>query len=359
VGVTVNASRPFGDWVRGAAVLEGRREGFSAFDDRAGMEAGAPARRWGGVAGGEIDLRSQRLDLDVIPSARLEGLDDQVSGRNPAAAGVTPISLVLPVLRLGLVHPLGAEAAVKANIGRYGRAPSFVELYGNGSGHLIGNPTLDPERGTNADVGLWIDHRAEAVNVTDRSIAFGALVDDLIRWTNNPWGQSHAANLARARIYGLEEELRLAIGRRLALTVQGTWLFALDESDSLATRGHQIQGLPRYHGYARAEIRRVPLPGGLEAGAYVDGDLTAGDNFTGAGVGTFAAAALLGAGLSLSAPRARLRLTVSGANLTDVHPYQESNLPLTGRLVMVALAYAPIGSKDDVPEASLGSPMAW
>jgi hypothetical protein len=50
---------------------------------------------------------------------------------------------------------------------------------------------------------------------------------------------------------------------------------------------------------------------------------------------------------------------VSGANLTDVHPYMESNLPLTGRLVMVALAYAPIGSKDDVAEASLGSPTAW
>jgi iron complex outermembrane receptor protein len=354
-GMVVNASRPFGDHVRGAAVLEGRRETFDAFDELAGAPAGVPARRWGGVAGAELDLRVPRLDLDVIPSARIEALEDEVSGRDPTG-GVTPISLWLPVLRLGLARPLGAEAALKANIGRYGRAPSFVELYGNGTGKLIGNPALDPERGTNADVGLWIDHQGPVWGVSDRTTVFGALVGDLIRWTTNPWGQAHADNLSRARIYGIEQELRLARGRYVGLTAQATVLGATDASDDRATHGCQIPSLPRYYGYARPEVRRIPLPGGLELGAYIDGYFKAGNYRTGACVGTWPVQPLLGAGLAVAAPRARLRLVLSGANLTNVFVYDYPNLPLAGRLVMVALAYSPIGTKDDSAAGSFGSP---
>jgi iron complex outermembrane receptor protein len=357
-GLVVNASRPFGDYVRAAVVLQGRRESLDAFDELAGHAAGVPARRASGVVGGEVDLRAPRLDLDVIPSARLEALDDQVSGRDPAG-GTTPISARLPILRLGLVRPLGAGAAIKANVGRYARAPSFIEFYGNGTGRLLGNPALDPERGTNADVGLWIDHTGERLAVADRTTAFGALVEDLIRWTVNPWGQARAENTASARVYGLEEELRLAYGRRLALVAQATALVATDESASPATHGCPIAFLPRYHGYARPEIRHIALPGHLELGAYVDGDVNAANYRTGACAGTFPVQPLLGAGVAVEAPWAGLRLTASGANLTDVHPYDVPNQPLAGRLLMVALAYTPLGTKDDSAAGSFGSPGAW
>ena len=357
-GAVVNASRPFGDHIRAAVVLEGRHETFDAFNELTGQPAGVPAQRWSGVAGAEIDARIPRLDLDVVPSARLEALDDQVSGRDPSG-GVTPIAMGLPILRLGLVRPLGPEAALKANVGRYARAPSFVELYGDGSRNVLGNPALDPERGTNADVGLWIDHAGDRAAVADRTTIFGADVGDLIRWTVNPWGQARADNVARARIYGVEQELRVAYGRRLALTAQGTVLAAIDESPSPATNGCQIIFLPRYHGYARPEIRQIPLPGHLDLGAYVDADVTAGTPTPGACVGRFPVAPLLGAGVALAAPRARLRLVLSGANLTNAYTYQQRNQPLAGRMVMLALAYTPISTNDDSAAGTFGSPGAW
>ena len=206
LGAIVNGSRPVASWLRVAGVLEGRRETYTPANELDAAPVGLPARRLAAVTGAELDFRWAWADLNVVPSARVEIVSDRITRGATVDPGLTR---QLPVLRLGLVRGLGAHAMLKANVGRYARIPSFVEFYGNGTGRLIGNPDLRPERGNNADLALWID----VSRLTSRTGIFAAWVDDLIRWQSSSWGQARAGNLAQARIWGVEQEVRVVLGR--------------------------------------------------------------------------------------------------------------------------------------------------
>ena len=341
-GVTANATRPIGEWGRAAVVLEGRRETYTPKNEVDRTMSGLPARRLVGVAGGELDLRWRLLDLHVIPSARVELMSDVVTGTDsngvvlPAAA----VFRALPIYRLGLVRPLNESATLKGNLGRYARAPSFIELYGNGNYHLLGDPGLLPERGTNADLALWIDRAGPWGALLSRTTVFGALTDDLIYWLRSLGGSSRAENLTSARVYGVEQELRATLGRHLRLVGQGTITVAEDESELAASHGKQIAYYPRYMAYGRPELTHVSLPAGLELGAYVDAALFAGAYSDPVEVRPIPSQLLLGAGLSLLWPRGRLRATLSALNLGDLQTtWIVSGQPLPGRTLFLALAY--------------------
>ena len=265
-GANAHAARPLGDWARLAAVLEGRQETYEPVNDLALVPAGVPARRLTGVAGAELDLRWRWADLDFIPSARVEAMQDTVSRRDIRGVPIADAPSVFrasPVLRAALVRPLVDRPTVKvdfkANVGRYARVPSFVELYGNGTSLVLGNADLIPEHGTNADVGVWIDRMGDWLGLTSRTTLFGARVDDLIIWQYTSWGQARADNIGRARVAGVEQELRLALGRWSRVVGQGTFLDARDESDNTATHGKQIPYHPRWRAYLRPELTRIPF----------------------------------------------------------------------------------------------------
>ncbi len=346
-GGRLHAARPFGEWGRAAIVLEGRRETYTPDNEMNAAASGVPARRLLGVAGAELGLYVHRLDLEIIPSARVEGMQDVVTGQNGAGqflpAGPA-IDRALPTYRLALVRPLSEVAILKANLGRYAHAPSFLELYGDGTQRLLGNPGLVPEEGTNADLALWIDRAGPRGAVASRTTAFGALADDLIYWLPSAAGPSRAENLSAARIYGVEEELQLALGRHARLVAQATYLVAQDESDTPTTRGKQIPHHPRASAYARPELVRVGLPRGLELAAYVDAALLAGAYDDPANVRPVPAELLLGAGASVIWPRTGLRLTASALNLTATQSWDFSDWPLPGRTVFLALSYDSTGA---------------
>ncbi len=342
-GVTAYATRPLGEWGRATAILEGRDETYTPDNELDPTMSGAPARRLVGVAGGELDLRWRRLDLHVIPSARVELMSDVVTGVDTNGFLVPPgpaVFRALPIYRLGLVRPLNDSATFKGNVGRYERAPSFLELYGNGNDRLLGDPGLLPERGTNADLALWLDRAGPAGALLSRTTVFGALTDDLIYWLRSSGGPSRAENLTRARIYGLEQELRATLGRHLRFVGQGTITVAEDQSDLAASHGKQIAYYPRYLAYGRPELTQVPLPAGLDLGAYVDAALFAGAYADSDNVRPVPAQLLLGAGLSLLWPRGRLRATLSALNLGDLQTtWVVGGWPLPGRTLFLALAY--------------------
>ena len=342
-GLTANGSRPFGEWGRAAVVLEGRHESYDMENETTPALSGVPARRLVGVAGGELGVRVRPIDLELIPSARVELMNDVVTGLNPNTARPIPagpaVVRTLPVYRLGLVHPLGEAASLKANAGHYERAPSFLELYGNGNDRLLGNPTLRPESGTNADLALWIDRAGPRVAASSRTTLFGALADDLIYWVTSSNGPARAENLSRARVYGLEQELRLAFGRHLRLVGQGTITVAEDESDVVASRGKQIPHHPRYSAYGRPEIADIALPAGLQLAAFADAALFAGSYDDPADIRRVPTQVVVGAGVSLLWPRAGLRATASALNLTDLQTWDISYWPLPGRTIFLALAY--------------------
>src|SRR4029079_18475964 len=136
-------------WLRVAGIVEGRRETYSPDNELDDVPTGLPARRLTAVAVTEVHFLWTWADFNIVRSARVELVSDRVT----RGATVDPVvTRELPVLRLGLVRGLGDHAMLKGNVGRYARIPSFVELYGNGTGRLLGNPDLLPERGTNADL---------------------------------------------------------------------------------------------------------------------------------------------------------------------------------------------------------------
>ena len=347
-GVTAYGSRPIGEWGRAAVMLEGRRETYTPDDELDPPMSGAPARRLVGVAGGELDLRWRPLDLHVIPSVRAELMSDVVTGVGTNGLAIPPgpaVFRALPIYRLGLVRPLNESATFKGNIGRYQRAPSFLELYGNGNDRLLGDPGLLPERGTNADLGLWIDGAAPWGTLLSRTTVFGAVANDLIYWLRSGGGPSRAVNLTSARIYGLEQELRATLGRHLRLVGQATITVAEDESELAASHGKQIAHYPRYLAYGRPELTHLPLPAGLDLAAYVDAALFAGAYDDPADVRPIPAQLLIGAGLNLLWPRGRLRATLSALNLADLQStWVIGGWPLPGRTLFLALAYDGAGA---------------
>jgi len=268
---------------------------------------------------------------------------DVVSGREsfflhqrPASA---PITQVMPVARLGLARPLGSLVTAKANLGHYGRAPSFLELYGN-TGSLLGNPLLLPETGWNGDLGVEYRGGGPAAWWRGRSTVFGARADDLIEWVPISQTQARVENVGRARIWGVEQDLGFETARFVAVTAQATYLDARDTSEVAAHRGHLLPQRPRWHGYLRPQLRHLPLGRGLEAGVYLEGDLGAGAYYDPANLVPLPRRLLLGAGLEVGAPRAGLRLVASAKNLTDSRALEVVKFPPPGRSIFVSLNWS-------------------
>ena len=205
---------------------------------------------------------------------------------------------------------------------------------------MLGNPLLVPERGTNADLALWIDHGARSIGVTSRTTLFGALTDDLITWIPNAQGISRAANVSRARVYGVEQELRLALGAHARVVAQGTITVAEDRSDNTATHGRQLPHHPRYLAYVRPEALRLPLGGTWEGEVYADATVLAGDYDDPNNQVAVRSRALVGPGLSVLWRRARLRATASVFDLANAHPpFDFTDLPLPGRTFFLTVAF--------------------
>jgi iron complex outermembrane receptor protein len=323
-------------------LLEGRHETYRPGNElEPTAPVGQPARRTGGSAGVEVDLYSARLDLHLIPSARLEGSRDVRTGRDPTFGtnlpASTPTDRWLPVFRLGALRPLGGGVTARGNLGRYARIPSFVELYGYNRG-VVGSPDLRPERGVNADLGLTLERATAAGTLSASATLFGAAVDDLIAWQTYS-GLTRAQNISRARIWGVETELRVR-GRRLTVITQGTFIDARDRGSIASRAGRQLEHHPRYRGYARGEWRQ-PLGGAhLSLSGYGDLDGTAGNFRTTGPYSALPARLFVGGGLSLEHAPSGLRLAVSVLNLTDSRAEDFSNYPLPGRSFYVALGWS-------------------
>jgi len=348
-GATVNAARPFTEWARGAAMAEARRETFQPVNQLEATPVGVPAERLAGVAGVEAGFWWRRIDLDIVPSVRVEVVRDVVTGRDalfqrqrPASA---PIVHTLPVARLGLARPLSSQITLKANAGRYGRAPSFLELYGD-TGPLLGNPLLRPEVGWNGDVAAEYHAGGGRAAITGRTGVYAARVDDLIEWVPVSYSQARVDNIGRARIWGAEQDLDVDLGRRVRVTGQATYLDARDASDVAAHNGKQLPLRPRVHAYLRPQLRRLALGRALVAGAYVEGDFQTGAYFDSADIVPIATRLLLGAGVQVASPRTGLLLALSAKNLTDARALDVVQYPLPGRSIFLSLMWSNESKKE-------------
>ena len=191
-----------------AVVLEGRYESYQPVNELAAVPVGVPARRLAGVAGAEIDLRWRWANLDFIPSARMEAMQDAVSRRDivrdadrrdaggvPAVAGAARrrssarwSTADAEDRRQGERRALRARAVVhRALRQRDARACSATT-------------TSCPSAGRTPTSAFWIDRAGDRLGVDQPDDRCSARwVDDLIQWQYASWGQARADNLgARA-----------------------------------------------------------------------------------------------------------------------------------------------------------------
>ncbi len=342
VGSTLDWRRVARDWLTLSGVLDARYDRFRPSDAQA---SGAPATRLFGAAGVESDFWIQPIRFDVIASLRLEAAREETSGRDPFGNFLptsNPVNHLLPVTRLSLVKELADWLALRANLGRYARLPSTIELYGN-TGYLLGNPTLKPESGLNADLGPRVSWQRGSSKIRWSATGFASQVSDLIQYQYGG-GRARANNLGSARILGVESEVSLDLGRHARVEAAGTFTDARDTSTVESQSGKQLPLRPRYRLYARPEWRAVQLWGRVALGFYMDLDATAGNYRDLANLSKVPARLLFGAGVYADLP-GNFSLRASGQNLGDSPVYDLSDYPLPGREIYLTLAWSSTHNK--------------
>jgi iron complex outermembrane receptor protein len=339
-GATVRLVRSVLPWLRLSGVLELREEVFLPYDADAHPAYGATSTRTFGGAGAEADAWWEAARLHVIPSLRVEGIDDERSGRNFSQQELrttTHVSQVAPTGRLALVEQVTDRVSVRANGGRYVRFPSVYELFGD-SGFILGNPALLPESGWNADVGTRVRVGGGRFGATLDGSVFASFVSDLIQLQQDAYGRASAVNIGRARVLGTEATADVRLTEFARLKIDGTFIDPRDVSDTaLGQHAPLLTNQPRFHVYGRPE-GRLPIGSALILGAYADADFTDGNYLDPANLVALPPRVFLGAGLfaEVRLPHTGLLVAASGQNLADVHAFDFAGFPLPSRSFFIS-----------------------
>ncbi len=212
VGAQLDGTLLAAPWLITAATLRARRESYVPMDVLADRGDGERLRH--GVALAlSADARFWGERLTVSPVAQGEWLDNRLLGDIPyedtpvAPTGNDTDIFLLP--RLGILlrpHPI---AAIRANAGRYSRAPNLTELFGD-HGSLIGNTDLVPETGWAFDVGGRVEAPDYTALTGSLDVSFARNhATDLIVYVQNAEDTARAVNLRSAFVGTTEVSLAL------------------------------------------------------------------------------------------------------------------------------------------------------
>ncbi|ACY18253.1 TonB-dependent receptor plug domain-containing protein [Haliangium ochraceum] len=213
------------------------------------------------------------------------------------------------------VHP---GVALKASAGRYARAPTLVELFGD-RGFVVGDPTLAAESGLAGDLGVVVAAREAlargAALEIDRAYAeaaaFAWRARDTIGFVTTG-GVSGARNLGDTEARGVEAGGTLRLARALTLSGNYTFLTTRQRSPLASYDGKPLPNRPRHQVFGRMDLRgRVWR---RDAALWLDATWTSGNYLDRAGNSLVPARQLIGAGVSIEL-RPGLRLGLEGKNL--------------------------------------------
>lgn len=236
-----------------------------AFKPRNEVQArpGGPEQRrlrWSLAFQDQASLLGQRLL--VVPSIRYERIEDDVTASfTPAGEpmGRETTTHDLWGAGLGLQVALFEGAAIKANLGRYQRAPNFSELFGNGAS-VRGNPALDPETAINRDIGFVLSRDGLPWNGRGR-VEYAYFHNDhneLIALVQTSPTVARAQNIGGARIRGHELVLNLDLLSRVAADLNYTHQEAEDRSSDATFRGQRLPFRPADELYWRLTLYGAP-----------------------------------------------------------------------------------------------------
>lgn len=206
--------------------------------------------------GGGIELEQFLLDdaLKIAPAVRLDVVHSQLrplDGAGEPGDATAGHAAIAASPRLGAKLALAPWLSFRTSFGRYFRAPTLFELYGD-VGYATGTATLKPERGTSLDGGFIVDLDARpTVSLRAEFSGFRNVARDLIMW--RPTGPVLTfENRGRALITGSESSLALALlSGDLELRGSYTWTYTRDRTYGAGSNNAPLFGRPQHDLFVR------------------------------------------------------------------------------------------------------------
>ena len=229
-------------------------------DPEAGLGALPSSRRYRfGVA-----LRDRILlwrgRVRITPTIRFDVLYSEVTGTSRGGRPLENVYEDFVSPRLGARLTVVPGLQLRGNMGRYFRAPTLMELFGD-RGTAVGNPELRSEKGVGGDVGAvfkkekltkWLP------KITAQTAFFGRKVQRLIGWVQNSQRTAIAKNIAEAQVLGVEASLGAWLWfhptLRGRLTTNYTLLWTKNESPEPLLDGNRLPGRPLHELSARLDL---------------------------------------------------------------------------------------------------------
>ena len=229
--------------------------------------------------------------------------------------------------QLGASYAVTTRVTFSANAGNFFREPSFGELFGS-FGLVNGNPSLQPEEGTNLDIGVSYDtdkFKLQAVVFQNRS-------DELIVTTFDARGIGRPSNTGKAEVTGLELEASWKPWPAWQIIANATFQNPRNENPFSGFDNRQLPGEARRTAFARLNYQP-----GLTTWWY---------EWRASQERFFDSANLLRAedtslhSIGLDRKYKRWQLSAQVLNLSDISVEDFNGFPKPGRHFAVAITYA-------------------
>ncbi len=238
-----------------------QQERFDSQDDLSPVEDPDTQKRniWQAGAEDEIYLFNERLIF--TPQLLYTYLDNDFGGDIAGLPFPTPEADDDDFLsrKIGTKLNIWNGLNLKANIGRYYRYPTFTELFGD-RGVFIGNPDLEPEKGTNRDIGLSFSQRdlnyggLTANRIFLEAVYFFNNADDLILFQQTSQRTIQAVNISEAEVQGVELSWALALFDHFSFSGNYTYQDTENKSDIPFLKGNRLPGRPEHEFFIRPEV---------------------------------------------------------------------------------------------------------
>lgn len=303
--------------------LDFRLDYFFARDlmGESGMDTMASGGRAGlGLVAADEIILGEDDAVVLAPAVRLD-----VHRTEPLADSDSPITGYMdlegrtdlyPSPRLAARVRVTGGLAVKGSAGRYFRAPTVVELFGD-RGFIVGSGDLRPETGLTADLGLvWAPARAlgRVDRVYVEAVGFASRPRDAIVFVPLAGLVARPRNIDGARLAGAEVAGSMRLAEALTLSGNYTYLYTGQVSTQPSHDGKRLPHRPAHELYGRADLaRRVA---GRMTALWTDAAYVAGNYLDLSNLSRVPERLLLGAGLKVE-PVAGLLVGLEVKNATD------------------------------------------
>ncbi|MCK4549779.1 MAG: TonB-dependent receptor, partial [Candidatus Krumholzibacteria bacterium] len=223
---------------------------------------------------------------------------------------------------------------IKGNWGKHYRLPSFYEMFGN-SGTVTGSPGLEPEKGTNRDIGIVCsgDRLWKISRPRFEAVYLDSELEGLILFFQNSQHTVKPRNIGSATIRGFELSASGLIAGTLRLSLNYTRLDSRDTSPIPYYNGNELPGRPRNEASLSTELFRRCWSVTWEF-HYMGSNYLDRANLAPSGERMIHDLILV-----LRSPAHGISLSFEGHNLSDQRIYDVSGFPLPGRTLFATIGY--------------------